>query len=345
MKLLVTYISLCFLFALMVSLSVVTEKKQLTFTVPQGWPKPVYDFSKNPVTEEGFALGKKLFFEPLLSRDTSIACSSCHAQFSGFTHIDHTVSHGIDGLKGKRNSLTLFNLAWSKNFMWDGGVNNLEVQPLNPLTSPFEMDNKLDVVLERLNHSPYYRNAFKNVFGDSVITGQRVLKALTQYVVMLQSNNSKYDKVMRKEPGVEFSTAEKEGLRLFRLHCASCHKEPLFTDFSFKNNGLPVDPELNDYGRMVITKNAKDSLKFKVPSLRNIEVSYPYMHDGRFKRLNGVLDHYTGGIQPGKTLSNELKKKIVLSEEDKKNIIAFLYTLTDKEFLTDKKFRSYRVSE
>lgn len=316
-----------------------TTKEEIKFVVPKGWPKPVYNFSKNKVTDKGFKLGRKLFFDPILSKDSSTSCSSCHLQFSGFTHVDHALSHGINGLKGTRNSATIFNMAWSTSFMWDGGVNNLEVQPINPITNPVEMDSKLADVVMKLNRSSYYRTKFYGAFNDSVITSQKLLKALAQFMVMLESYNSKYDKVMRKE--AEFTEQENKGYKVFKKNCSSCHTEPLFTNNSFQNNGLPVDKELNDGGRIKITKNPADSLKFKVPSLRNITMSYPYMHDGRFKNLKLVVEHYASGIQKSETLAKELSYGIVINDKEKDQLIAFLNTLTDKEFLFDLRFRDY----
>ena len=317
------------------------QEEPAKFIQPKGWPKPVYDFSKNKLTQSGFKLGRRLFFDPILSRDCTISCSSCHLQFSGFTHVDHAVSHGIDGRKGTRNSLTIFNLAWSKSFMWDGGVNNPEVQPINPITNPLEMDEKLDRVVARLNRSALYRKKFYAAFGDSSITGQRLLKALAQFTLMLESYNARYDKYMRKEPGGEMSEQELHGLQIFRKNCAGCQSEPLFTNNTFQNNGLSLDIELKDIGRMKITGNPNDSLKFKVPSLRNISVSAPYMHDGRFRNLKQVLDHYANGITDSVHVAKELRKGLSLSEQDRVDIIAFLQTLTDKEFLFDLRFRNY----
>lgn len=313
----------------------------INFVVPPGWPQPHYDLSKNKLTEAGFKLGRRLFFDPVLSRDSSTSCASCHTQFSGFTHVDHSLSHGINGLKGTRNSLTLFNLAWGTSFMWDGGVNNMEVQPLNPITNPVEMDNTLENIVIKLNSSALYKPLFYAAFGDSMVTGQHVLKALAQFTVMLESFNSKYDKYVRHEAGGEMSKEELKGLKIFRKHCASCHTEPLFTNNAFENNGLPVDTELNDYGRIRITHDPNDSLKFKVPSLRNIANSYPYMHDGRFGSLEQVLQHYTQGIVSSPTLARQLRKKIRLSDGDKTDLIAFLKTLSDKQFLFDMRFRNY----
>jgi cytochrome c peroxidase len=318
-----------------------TVTEEIKFVIPENWPKPVYDVSKNPVTTNGFKLGRKLFFDPVLSRDSSTSCASCHLQFSAFTHVDHGLSHGINGLKGTRNSATIFNMAWSKTFMWDGGVSKLEAQPINPITNPVEMDNTLENIVTKLNRSFYYRAKFYNAFKDSSITGEKVLKAIAQFVVMLESYNSKYDKVMRKEKGIGFTEQEKNGYVLFKRNCASCHTEPLFTNNSCENNGLPPDKELNDGGRIKITKNKSDSLKFKVPSLRNVMVSYPYMHDGRFKKLEQVLDHYTSGIHKSKTLAKQLTRGINLSSGEKQDLLAFLSTLTDKDFLFDLRFRDY----
>jgi len=324
------------LFFLLLSFS--TDAGDPVFVTPKGWPKPNYDFKKNPPTTAGFQLGRHLFYDPLLSRDSTISCSSCHLQATGFTHVDHKLSHGIDGRIGARNSPALMNLAWSRSFMWDGGVNHLDMQPLSPISSPDEMDETMVNVVQKLNASAKYRKMFQSAFGDNVVTGQHTLQALSQFVLMLNSYNSKYDKYIRKEPGGEFTEQEENGLALFRKNCASCHSEPLFTNHEFANNGLPVDTVLLDFGRMKITQNPVDSLKFKVPTLRNIQFTFPYMHDGRFKKLYEVVNHYTDGIQASKTLDTKLKKPIVLSPNEKTDLVAFLLTLTDREFLFDPRF-------
>lgn len=306
--------------------------------VPKGWPTPSYDFKNNKLTEDGIKLGRTLFFDPILSRDSTISCASCHTQFTGFTHSDHSLSHGIDGLKGTRNSSALANLAWSTSFMWDGGVNNLEVQPINPITNPVEMDSKLPDVVAKLNGNARYRQLFYDAFKDSTVTSQHMLKALAQFMLTLESYNSKYDKVMRGEGDEAFTPEEQNGYVLFKQHCGSCHAEPLFTNNQYRYNGLPVDTELNDIGRMKVTQDRADSLKFRVPSLRNIFVSGPYMHDGRFKVLEQVMDHYTH-IARSPTLAPELAGKIVLTKKEKLDIIYFLRTLTDREFLNDGRFK------
>ena len=308
----------------------------LYFDIPKGFPKPVYDFKNNPLTEEGFQLGRNLFYDPLLSRDITISCASCHLQQTGFTHVDHDLSHGIEGRIGTRNSMTLMNLAWSKTFMWDGGVNHLDVQYLHPITSEVEMDETLLNVVKKLQENPKYPPLFKAAFGTEKITGQLTLKAMSQFVVMLTTSNSKYDKVLRKEE--QFSEMEQKGYAVFKQNCASCHQEPLFTNDEFENNGLPMDSTLNDIGRMRITQHKKDLQKFKVPTLRNVQFTFPYMHDGRFETLTEVIKHYNSGIEQSPTLSKELQKPMALTDNERTELVAFLKTLTDKEFLFNPRF-------
>jgi cytochrome c peroxidase len=188
-------------------------------------------------------------------------------------------------------------------------------------------------VIEKLNASEHYPALFKEAFGSEKVTGEYMLKAISQFELTLISANSKYDQVIRKEAGIQFTDQEQKGYSLFQTHCSTCHSEPLFTTGEFKNNGLPMDSRLKDLGRVSISLDPADSLKFKVPSLRNVEFSQPYMHDGRFKSLSQVLNHYSAGIQPSNTLAPELSGGILLSPEDKVDLVAFLLTLTDKEFL------------
>ena len=313
------------------------EPRPYVLNYPSSWPKPLYDFSKNPLSEAGIALGRELFYDPTLSENNTISCASCHLSYTAFTHVDHALSHGIRDSIGTRNSMALMNLAWSSSFMWDGAVNHLDMQALAPISHPAEMGEDIAHVMQKLNASEKYLQLFNNVYGSPEIQTEQVLKALSQFELTLISCNSKYDKVMGKEDGFQFSEQETKGYGLFKMHCNSCHTEPLFTSGEFKNNGLSVDEDLLDIGRMKVTHNPLDSLKFKVPSLRNIEFSQPYMHDGRFKRLSQVLDHYTSSVVHSSTLSSELEKDIILSPEEKVDLIAFLFTLTDKEFLFNPK--------
>lgn len=301
---------------------------------PKGWPEPVYD---KPITEAGFELGKVLFYDPNLSRDGSVSCANCHLSFTGFTHVDHAVSHGIEDRTGTRNSPVLINLAWNNSFHWDGGVNHLEMQMINPIQHPKEMDNTLENVLAYLSSSKQYRSLFYDAFHDSIPTIPNTLRAFGQFTASLISSNSTYDQMKRKE--ISFSKQEKKGYKLFRKNCAKCHIEPLFNTDEFKSNGLIIDSSFNDLGRYTITGIGKDSMQFRVPTLRNIEFSRPYMHDGRYKTLREVIDHYTTIDTSTPYLSEELKKSIVLSDDDKKDLISFLKTLTDKEFLYNPRFR------
>ena len=304
------------------------------FNIPKNWPQPYYDFSKNELSAQKIELGRILFYDPILSANNKISCASCHSPYSAFTHIDHDLSHGIDDRIGTRNSPTLMNLAWQKTFMWDGAINHLDVQALAPISHPDEMGSNITDVVKKLSLSKKYKNNFYAAFGDSLITGEKTLKCISQFLLTLVSANSKYDKVKRGEEN--FTQQEENGYLLFKTNCASCHKEPLFTSGDFAINGIQVDTSLNDFGRMKVTKLKADSLKFKIPSLRNIEMSYPYMHDGRFKKLSQVLNHYTS-LDGNSYVSPELKKLIKLSSNEKVDLTAFLLTLTDKEFLLNPK--------
>jgi cytochrome c peroxidase len=306
------------------------------FSIPHNWPKPSYDFSKNPLSSSKVELGRALFYDPILSRDNSISCASCHSPFNAFAHVDHDLSHGIDNKIGTRNAPALMNLAWQRAFMWDGAINHLDMQALFPITHPKEMDEKIENIVAKLQGSKLYPTLYLEAFGDSSITGEHTLKAISQFMLTLVTCNSKYDSVMRKE--AIFSEQEKKGYMLFKEHCASCHTEPLFTNLNYENNGLELDTSLNDYGRMLVTKSNKDSLKFKVPSLRNSEFSYPYMHDGRFKKLSEVILHYTNGIIASPTLATQLNKPINLSSNQRVDLLAFLLCLSDKKFLFDQRY-------
>ena len=310
----------------------------LEFKIPAGWPKPSTNiFAKNRLSEQGFQLGKKLFYDTRLSKDGNISCANCHQQFAAFSTYDHDFSHGQNDQHTTRNAPALFNLAWMTKYHWDGGINHIEVQPLSPITSPTEMAETLENVLSKLNSDTAYPKLFKAAFGTAEINSQRMLKALAQFTGSIVSANSKYDKVLRGE--AKFTYAEENGYNLFKATCASCHKEPLFTDNSFRNNGLEINTLLNDYGRMKITGDPEDSLKFKVPSLRNVAVSFPYMHDGRFQSLGSVIEHYRNGIITSHpTLDPLLANKIFFTNAQKYELIYFLNTLTDTSMTRNPRF-------
>lgn len=306
----------------------------IRFAIPPGWPYPHYDFSTNRLTKDGFILGRKLFYDPKLSRDNTISCGSCHQQFAAFSHLDHPVSHGIDGLLGTRNAPGIFNMNWQTNFMWDGGVNHIEVQPLAPITNPVEMDEDIANVVLKLQNDPAYRDLFEKAFGTTTVTSQLIFKAMAQFMGMMVSDGSKYDKFTRGQ--LSLNANESAGLALFQTHCASCHTAPLFTNNQYMNNGL--DSTFTDPGRGGITLMPSDSGTFKVPSLRNVALTSPYMHDGRFETLQQVLDHYSGGIKNSSTLHPTLAGGIALTAQEKTDIIHFLDALTDQSFINDRRF-------
>lgn len=311
----------------------------LGFQQPANFFAPVYKLENNKITEDGFILGRALFYEPRLSRNNTVSCSSCHMQSSAFTQPGHDVSHGIDDRLGSRNAPPIMNLVWGKSFFWDGGISDLDLLPVNPITNPVEMDEKIENVIAKLKLMPKYTELFKKAFGTEEITNARIMKSLSQFMVMCISSNAKYDKVMRKEENQSFTSGEIAGYSVFKQKCRSCHTEPLFTDESFRNNGIA--PNLNDdQGRFMVTLNSTDKYKFKVPSLRNLSFTAPYMHDGRFLTINEVLTHYTSGVQRTPNLDPLLltyrKPGIELSDEEKFNLIAFLKTLDDHDFVTRK---------
>lgn len=313
-------------------LAAFVPKLETVFNVPINWPQPHYSFERNPIDSSKIYLGRALFYSSLLSRNNKISCASCHSPYASFAHTDHALSHGIDDKIGSRNAPALVNLAWSNSFMWDGAINHLDMQALFPITHPLEMDETMQHVVEKLQVNKPFPKLFYAAYKDSSITGERVLKSISQFMLSLVSAESKYDSVMQNKS--EFTLQEKNGYRLFKMYCASCHPEPLFTNYTFQNNGLAVDEQLQDLGRMKVTHAAIDSLKFKVPTLRNIEYTYPYMHDGRFKNLTQVLVHYSSGITQSSTLANQLKKDgIPLSPNERVDITAFLLCLSDKKFI------------
>lgn len=293
------------------------------FLSPKGWPAPAYNFKGNPLTKEGIALGKKLFYDPVLSSDNTVSCATCHEPSAAFATYDHPLSHGVNNLTS-RNAPSLFNVAWQKEFMYDGRANSLETQALLPMHSSDEMDTNIPKLLKQLNSSPSYKKMFTAAFGPSTITLDQITKALSQFQLTLVSANSKYDQVMRGE--TSFILPEKLGHEIFEKKCISCHTPPLFSNYSYENTAITRDPHLKDNGRARFTGNSTDSLKFKVPSLRNLALSFPYGHDGRFYSVLDVLTHYRTSGQ------------IPLSNYEIGQLTAFLNTLTDSSTLTNTAF-------
>ena len=304
--------------------------------VPDGWPAPVYDFTGNTVTKAIFQLGRHLFYDPILSEDTTVSCGSCHQQNFAFTHgPGHAISHGVHNQLGTRNSPAIFNITWHPKIMWDGSVSNLENQPLGPIQNPIEMNLPIGDALNRVAASPKYKQLFKDAYGDTVVTSQRFLKSFAQFMGLMVSYNSKYDKV--KAGNESFTASESSGYGIYKNKCSSCHSEPLFSTYGFKNNGLPVNG-YQDSGRYKITLDPLDMFCFKVPSLRNLGFSAPYMHDGRFSSLTQVLNHYAGGISNTPNLDPQLSGGIPLTTQERNDLLSFLATLDDHTFITDPRF-------
>lgn len=308
------------------------------FKKPSYFPETAYNFSNNEITKAKFELGRKLFYDPILSANNTISCGSCHLQSGAFTQPAHSVSHGIDNKLGVRNSPPIMNLAWANTYMWDGGIFDLDLQPIAPITNHVEMGDSMPNVINKLNAHSQYPTLFKNAFGSSTVTGVNFLKALSQFMLMCVSSNSKYDSVQQHL--TTFSADEYAGYQTFQQKCSTCHKEPLFTDYSFRNNGLQPST-INDLGRYPVTNNVVDKYKFKVPSLRNLSYTTPYMHDGRFLNIDAVLDYYTSGVKATENLDPLFKQGstlgIALTAQEKKDLKTFLKTLDDKSFLLDKK--------
>ena len=307
----------------------------LTFTVPNGFPTPIYDFSSNPLTEEGFQLGRMLFYDGRLSKDGNFPCASCHQQVAVFGTYDHDLSHGYNDQHSNRNASPLFNLAWQKEFHADGKYKRLEDECLDPIEAPNQMAEEIGNVLTKLRRDEYIRKMFEDAFGNGEITIERMQKALAQFTVSMVTANSKYDQVKRGQN--VFTEYEQRGYDLYKTNCASCHSEPLFTDYSYRNIGLTIDPNLKDYGRFEVTGKKEDSLKFKVPSLRNVSLTYPYMHDGRYKSLRACIEHYASP-QQSSTLDPSLINGIHFNNNEIIDLVAFLRALTDSTLVKDLRF-------
>lgn len=304
--------------------------------IPEGFPQPNYLFNDNPLSKEGFELGRRLFYDGRLSIDNLHPCSSCHEQKAGFGTFEHDRSHGVFDSHTLRNAPVLFNLSWSPYLHWDGEFTRLTDAAAQPINGHIEMGESYAGIINKIKDDPYYKEQFKTVFGSPFIRPEFILKALAQFTGYLVSANSKYDRY--KKGTATFTAQEESGYQLYKAKCATCHPEPLFTDYSFRNIGLPVDGFLKDYGRMRITGKKEDSLKFKVPTLRNTYISSNYMHDGRFGTLLQCINHYRTGIQQGVTLDPLLVNGINLTNAEVNDLFVFLRALTDSSFLQDSRF-------
>jgi len=302
----------------------------------------------NPLTIEGIQLGRRLFYETKLSKNNTVSCASCHQQSRAFTD-GRRFSLGHDGTPTKRNSMSLANILWVQNFFWDGRATSLEMQAQTPLTDPHEMGQSLESSAAKLSADPQYAPLFAAAFGSPGITPDHLVKALTQFERSLISANSRYDKYIRGE--VSLTPEEQQGLNLFfgsanrgmrSAGCGNCHGGPRTFNETYHNNGLDTAPK--DSGRETVTRQAYDHGRFRVVTLRNIALTAPYMHDGRFNTLPEVIDHYSDHLQASPTLSPSLRDSankpinLYLTAGEKAALLAFLNTLTDSTFITDRRF-------
>jgi len=309
---------------------------------PYSFPKtPVGEVPQpdhNPSTVQGVALGEKLFFDPLLSKNVQISCASCHVPRKAFSD-GVALSHiGVSNEQILRHSPALFNLAWMEGTFWDGGAKNLESQVFGPLLHPDEMAADPKVLIARLSNHPVYPNLFKKVWGSDSITTVLIARSLAQYERTLLSFNSKYDKWKAGE--TQLDSIELRGYGLYKENCSSCHTEGLFTDNRYHNNGLDPDSVIlmRDHeqlymGRYRISLDTSDIGRYKTPSLRNLGFTAPYMHDGRIKELNDVLKHYSSGIDSSMTLDKQIPYSgFDLNQDEKNQLLRFLHTLNDTAF-------------
>jgi cytochrome c peroxidase len=303
-------------------------------TLPDDVPTP----ADNPLTNEGVALGRMLFYDKILSNNNTQACADCHKQENAFSDFHIPFSKGIDGISGNRNAMPLFNLAWANNYFWDGRTKTLEEQALEPIENKIEMHAKLDDVLAKLNADAQYPQLFLNAFGSKIITRQNLAKAISQFERIIISDNSYYDQTLTGAK--KLAPIDSFGKALFtdqfKGDCTHCHSlGSTFTNYDFKNNGL--EDIAIDSGRYYVTKLPSDIGKFKTPTLRNIELTAPYMHDGRFATLEAVMQHYNIGFHnpPNLDVNISLGTKGRMTIPETKAIISFLKTLTDSSLITN----------
>jgi cytochrome c peroxidase len=306
----------------------------------------------NIPTIAGVQLGRMLFYEKRLSKNNSQSCASCHKQSNGFSD-ERKLSIGVKGLEGRRQAMPLANLAWHKyGFFWDGRAPTLHDQALRPIQDTLEMDETLENVIAKLQPDQEYKDQFVRAFGDNTITSSRIALAIEQFEITLISNRSKYDDYLAGK--VQLSESEEHGRALFfstfdpntgakGAECFHCHTGFDFSIHTYLNNGIDAAARFTDLGRFEVTQNPEQKARFKLPSLRNVELTAPYMHDGRFQTLEEVVEHYNTGVYYSGTLDESMDHNLLpgglqLSAQDKADIVAFLKTLTDLKFVNDERF-------
>jgi cytochrome c peroxidase len=331
----------------------IEEEADAPYSIDIGIFPPPNIASDNPLTREGVKLGRMLFYEKMLSRTNSLACANCHLQEFAFNDTAR-FSLGVDNLPGKRNAMSVFNMAWNSNdFFWDGRAHLLRHQSLKPIQDNLEMDETLVNVVSKLQASPIYPAQFEKAFGTCQIDTLLISKALEQFMNSIVSNGSKYDDYLA---GTYILTAQEErGRYLFFTEynpgfpsasgadCQHCHGGDNFENDKYMNNGIDDNSTVTDSGRQKVTGLAQDKACFKVPSLRNIALTAPYMHDGRFQTLEQVLDHYNL-VKTSTTLDpsfqQQLPNGLLLSASDKQALVAFLKMLTDPKLIANPEYKS-----
>ncbi len=308
----------------------------------------------NQLTEQKVLLGRMLFHETMLSKDGSQACASCHLQVDGFSDPER-FSLGVEGLRGNRQAMPVFNMAWHTNqFFWDGRANLLRDQALKPIQDPLEMNETLENVIAKLGDSKMYRDQFVRAYDSEEVTEEKLALALEQFMLSIVSNQSKYDRYLAGEE--ELTESEERGRMLFETEynpffpdlsgadCVHCHGGKNFENDQYMNNGLDTDANFTDIGREKVTLSSADRAKFKVPSLRNVAITAPYMHDGRFQTLEQVINHYNQGIRNSSTVDptveNTRETGLFLTPQDKMDLINFLHTLTDEVMMNEPAYQS-----
>jgi cytochrome c peroxidase len=330
----------------------------------EGWPKPVLVFSNGVNVDAEIALGRVLFYDESLSADGKVSCGSCHTSYTAFAHVDHKLSHGVFDREGRRNAPALMNLAWQSGFMWDGAIQHLELQSMAPIAAHTEMGMSLQDYLNGIKQNPRYQSLFALAYPNQPISLPLALKAIARFELTFVSDQSRYDSMRRQQ--ISFTQQENRGYALFQKFCAACHSEPLFTRPGYEYNGWAdglkgmdsagVGVSGLDRGRALVTGLVNDAYHMKIPTLRNVEVSFPYMHNGGFQSLYQVVKNYSGkrlvvrGDGGGSGISGdsgEGQRKVIdisLDANERVDLVAFLMTLTDRKFLYSKDFVDPRQS-
>jgi cytochrome c peroxidase len=323
--------------------------------IPSHFPDMIIP-ADNPMTVEGVELGRYLFYEKKLSGNNTMSCASCHMPENSFSD-PNQYSTGIDGIQGNRQSMALVNMGWENFFFWDGRETTLEKQILDPVINPIEMHETWKNAVSKLNQDMTYRNRFFRAFGEEGIDSVKAAKAIAQFIRTMISGQSKYDVMYKFENGMSLNATEQSifqsidpeewaGYDLFKslngADCFHCHNGPLMRVKKFSNNGL-LPNSFNDLGRAAVTNNPEDNYKFKVPTLRNIALTAPYMHDGRFATLDEVIEHYSSGIHMSPTIDPLIEfgsqGGVQLDAQEKYLLKKFLLTLTDQNFINNPKFK------